>query len=331
MDSHIALWLSAAGVVLLALGGEGVIRGGVTLKRALGISPVIIGVFALSLGTSSPVLAIAVQGASAGLPDMAIGAVIGATLINLLLILGLGALIQPMPSAPKVVLRDGGTMLLASMALVLLALQGVVSRRDGAFLVGGFVVYAIMAIISDWRRPPEHSVACAEAERRAIGERPSFGGGVFALIIGVVCLVIGAHFAVGGALALGRVWNVPVAAMALTVVALGASLPVLAVTAIAALRGHTQIAIGHLITASVFNLLGALGAAALVHPLAVSPVFATADTFVVLGASVLLLPLLSANWRLSRLKGALLLLGYVGYLGFLAWRQGLLHGLPGLS
>jgi len=327
-----ALWLSAAGLVLLALGGEGVIRGGVILKRALEISPVIIGLFALSLGTSSPVLAIAAQGAAAGLPDLTIGVLIGATLINLLLILGLGALIQPMPSAPKTVLRDGGAMLLASAALVILALQGTVSRRDGVFLVAGFAVYAILVVVTDWRRTADHSVACAEAERRETGEKPSVIGGGFALIIGVVCLVIGAHFAAGGALALARQWNVPLSVPALTVVALGASLPVLAVTAAAALRGYTQIAIGHLMTASAFNLFGGLGVAALVRPLAVSPAFATADAFAVLGASALLLPLLSANWRLSRAKGALLVLCYAGYVGFLAWRQGLLPpGLLGLS
>ena len=125
--------------------------------------------------------------------------------------------------------------------------------------------------------------------------------------------------------------QLPLSTVALTEVAFGASLPVLAVTLIAAARGHTQIAIGHLIVASIFDLFGVLGVAALVRPLPVSPSFAAADAFVVLAAGALLLPLLSGTWRLSRLKGAVLMLGYIGYLGFLAWREGLLHGLPGLS
>ncbi len=120
--------------------------------------------------------------------------------------------------------------------------------------------------------------------------------------------------------------------MALTLMALAASVPVLLVTLVAAARGRTEIAIGHLVTASVFNLLGVLGVAALVRPLHVSPVFASTDVFVVLAASLLLVPLLSANWRLSRPKAALLLLAYVGYVGFLAWRQGLLpHALLGMA
>lgn len=316
------LWFLGAGLALLVLGGEGVVRGGVTMTRALGFSPIVIGLFALSLGTSSPVLAVAVQASVAGLSDMALGVVIGASLINLLLILGVGAIIAPMPSAPKVVLRDGGAMLLASAALVLLVLQGGIDGREGVFLLGAFAVYAIVAAISDWRQSAEHSVACAEAEFRQGTERPSAGGGFFALIVGAICLVLGAHFVAGGALTLATAWNVPVATVALTVVALAASLPVLAVTAITLLRGHTEIAIGQLIMASVFNVFGALGIAAIVRPLSVSPLFAT-DTVAMLGASAFLVPLLAMNWRLSRFKGALLLLAYAGYLGFTAYRLGL--------
>lgn len=324
MNPSVAFLFLGAGLLLLALGGEGVIRGGVTLSRALGFSPVIVGLFAISLGTASPTLAVALRAAVWGMPDIVIGTVIGATLVNLLLILGLGALIRPMSSAPKVVLRDGGTLLAAGAALVLVTLDGEIGRRDGVFLLGGFVVYAVVAAVSDWRRSAEHSVACAEAEKRSFGEVPSAGGGLFALVVGAICLLIGAHFTVGGTVALATVKLLPVAAVAMTVVALIVSLPVLAVTAIAALRGHTEIAIGHLIAASLFNVLGVLGIAALVRPLTVSPFFAGADVFAVLGAAILLLPLLSASWRLSRLKGAALTLAYVGYLGFLAWRLSLL-------
>ena len=323
-------WLFGAGLVLLALGGEGLIRGGVSLTRALGFSPVVIGLFAISLGTASPTLAVAVRAAVWNAPDVVLGTVIGATMINLLLILGLGALIQPMPGAPKVVLRDGGAMLAAAIALGALAAQGQIGRREGVLLLGGFVIYAIIAAISDWRRSSEHSVACADAEKRSFGERPSVGGGMFALVVGAICLVLGAHFAVGGALNLGAAWQVPPFAMATGVLALGVSLPVLTVTWIAALRGHTQIAIGHLIATSVFNIFGVLGIAALVHPLVLSPSVAITGAFAVFGGVALLLLLVSANWRLSRSKGALLALAYIGYLGYTAWSLGLIpHAMLG--
>lgn len=332
MNAHMVMWIFGAGFVLLALGGEAVVRGGVMLQRVFGLSPVIIGLFVLSLGTASPTLAVAVQGATSNLADLAVGTVLGATLINLLLILGLGALIQPMPSAPKVVLRDGGALLIACAALALLALHGQIGRREGAILIAAFVVYAIVAVATDWRRSAAHSVACAEAERRLTGEHPSIAGALFVLTVGVICLLLGAHFLEGGTLGLAASRGIPVPTLALTLVALAVSLPVLVVTAIAAARGHTQIAIGHLITASVFNLFGVLGTAALVRPLTISPAFASLDVFVVLGASVLLMPLLASHWRLSRAKGALLLLVYIGYIGYLAWRQGMLpHGLLGIA
>jgi cation:H+ antiporter len=322
------MWVFGAGLVLLALGGEGLIRGGVMIKRALGVSPVIVGLFVLSVGTSSPGLATAIQAAHSNLPDLAVGTLIGTTLINLLLVLGLGAVIRPMQSPPKVVLRDGGALVLASAALVGLSFIGSIGRREGALLVGAFVLYAVVAVISDWRRAAEHSVNCAEAERRAVGENPSFGGGVFVLIVGVICLILGAHFLAGGAIGLAGFYNLPLGAVAVTAVALAAALPVLIATAVAAARGHTQIAIGHLIAASVFNLFGALGIAALVHPLQIPKAFAAGDVFVILAASILLIPLLSTHWRLSRLKGAALVLAYLGYIGFLAWRQGLIpHGV----
>ena len=329
MNLSVAVWFLGAGLVLLALGGEGVIRGGVTLSRALRFSPVIVGLFAISLGTASPTLAVAVRAAVWGAPDIVVGTVIGATLINLLLILGLGAVIRPMPSAPKVVLRDGGAMLVAGAALALMAMDGEIGRRDGILLLGGFVIYAIVAAISDWRRSAEHSVACAEAENRSQGEVPSAGGGIFALLVGAICLLMGSHFTVGGAIALATVQQLPFGAIAMTVVALSVSLPILLITAIAVARGYTQIAIGHLLSASVFNVFAVLGIAALVHPLAVTPSFVRGDFFAVLGAVILLLPLLSASWRLSRLKGGLLMLAYAGYVGVLVWRLGMLHGVLG--
>jgi cation:H+ antiporter len=140
---------------------------------------------------------------------------------------------------------------------------------------------------------------------------------------------MGSHFTVGGAVALATVRQLPFGAIAMTVVALSVSLPVLLITAIAVARGYTQIAIGHLLSASVFNVFAVLGIAALVHPLAVTPSFVRGDFFAVLGAVVLLLPLLSASWRLSRFKGGLLMLAYAGYVGFLVWRLGMLHGVLG--
>ena len=317
-----AYWFLGAGLALLLFGSEAVVRGGVGLSRALGLPPLVIGVLVIAAGTSAPELAVSLQAALDGSPDIALGNIVGSNIVNLLLILGLAALIRPMPSSPKVVLRDGGTLLIASIALVLIARGGVVTRTDGLMLLAGFAAYVVLTFFTDWRRPTEHSVPCARALARFGGEAPSATAGMFILLFGLVGLALGAHFTVGGGLALAREFHVSEALIGLTVMALGASLPELVVTVVAAARGRTELAIGHLIGSSIFNILAALGATAAIRPLTVAPALAAADIFVMLGAGALLLPLLASGWRLSRPQGAMLLASYVGYVVFLAWRQG---------
>lgn len=196
----------AGGFFLLILGSEAAVRGGVAVARGLGISPLLIGLFVISAATSAPELAISMQAGLAGAPDIAIGNVIGSNILNILLILGLGALIRPMSSPPKVVLRDGGTMLVASAALTFIAWGHMVSRGEGLFLLVLFVLYVVTTLITDWRRPPEHSVACARAVERMGGGETSGPVGVFILIFGLVCILLGTHFAVAAAV---RTLNAP--------------------------------------------------------------------------------------------------------------------------
>jgi cation:H+ antiporter len=326
-----AYWFLVAGLVLLFLGSEAVVHGGAGLSRAIGLSPLAIGLFVISAGTSAPEFVVALQAALTGSPDVALGSVVGSNIVNLLLILGLAALIRPLPSSPKIVLRDGGTMLVASLALALIAWDGVISRREGLILLGVFVVYLVTTFFTDWRRSAEHSVPCARAVARLEGEGPSAAAGLFLLLFGCVGLALGAHFTVGGAVALAHEFHWSEAFVGLTVVALGASLPELVVTIVAVARGRTQIAIGHLIGANIFNILGALGATAAMRHLTISHALMT-DILIMAGISALLLPLLARGWKLSRPMGALLVLSYMGYLVFLAWRQGLVTpAMVGLS
>src|SRR5476651_2217482 len=176
-------WFFAGGVALLTLGGEAVGRDGVMLIRTLGVPPLIVGLFIISLRSSSPNLAVSLEAALAGAPDIAVGTVIGANIVNLLLILGLGALIRPMASAPKVVLRDGGAMLAAAVVLAWLAHRGAIDREAGLVLVLGFILYVAVTLMTDWRRQADHSVSCAMSESRS--DAPSVAGGLFAVIAGI--------------------------------------------------------------------------------------------------------------------------------------------------
>lgn len=317
-------WFLGAGLALLVVGSEAAVRGGVALSRALGWSPLLIGLFVISLATSAPELAVALHATLSGAPDIAVGNVVGSNILNLLLILGIAALIRPMPSSPKVVVRDGGAMLASSVALALMAWGHVISRLEGGLLLLALAAYYATIFFSDWRRPAEHSIPCSRAIERLGGETTSGSAGFYILVIGIVCLVLGAHFTVGGAIRVANELHLTQAVVGLTIVAFGSSLPELLLTASAAARGETDLAIGHLIGSNTLNILGVLGFTAVISPVGIAPMFAAVDVLVMVAASVILLPMLATNWRLSRPQGALLLVSYAGYLVFLAWRQGLL-------
>jgi cation:H+ antiporter len=319
-----AYWFLAAGFLLLVLGSEAVMRGGVWLGREFGLSPLLIGVLIISTATSAPELFVTLRAATMGAPDIALGDIVGGNILCLLLVLGLGALIRPMSSPPKVVLRDGGTMLAGALALAFFALDGLISRRDGLFLLAGFVVYIATIILTDWRRSADHSVPQARAEAMLQGNLPPAVAGLFLLILGTILLVLGAHFSVSGGVALARDFNLHEAFVGLTIIAFGTALPKLITIVAVAVRGQTNLAVGQVIGACAFNLLGVTGLTAAVAPLSVSPILGSVDIAVMTAASAILLPLLAMKWRLSRVRGALLLIAYAGYLVFALWRQGLL-------
>jgi len=307
---------------MLLFGSEAVVRGGVTMARTLNLPPLVIGLLVVTAGTSAPEFAVSLQAAYAGAPDIALANVVGSNILNLLLILGLAAVIRPLPSSPKVVLRDGTAMLLAALALALMSHNGMISQIDGFALLAAFALYVVIHFWSDWRRSAEHSVPCARALSRLQGETVSGTAGVFFFLFGMIGLGVGAHFAVDGAVATARQFHLSQATIGLTIIAFGASIPELFVTLIAAGRGQTQIAIGHLVGSNVFNTLGALGLTSALVPLSVNPALSS-DLLAMAAASALLLPLLITSWRLTRPRGALLVLTYACYLIFIAWRQGL--------
>jgi cation:H+ antiporter len=319
-----AHWILAASLLLILLGSEAAIRGGVGLARAFDFSPLVIGVLVIATATSLPVLFVSLRATTAGAPGLALGGIAGTSILNILFVMGLGALIHPMASPPKVVFRDGGAMLLAAAALILFSLGGSLSSQEGALLLAGFAAYIALVFVTDWRRTPDHSVAQARAEYRSQGEIPSVIGASFVLLAGIVMLMLGAHFMVSGSIAFAREWRLDETAMGLTVVAAGLSLPMLVVTLVAAFRGYAGIAVGQLIGAAVFNLCGVLGVTALVTPLKVPAMLIQTDFIVLAVASAVLVPLLALRWRLSRPRGVLLILAYGCYLAFVVWRQGLL-------
>ena len=314
-----AYFLVVVGLALLFGGGEALVRGGVGLSRRLGFSPLLIGLVVMSAGTSAPELLVALRAVGAGHPDIATGNIIGSNIANILLILGIAALIRSVPTSPKVVFRDGLVMLLASVAFVVFAWDGEITRYDSWLLLLGLLLFMLVSFGLDWRRPSPHSVFATRAASRSNGDLP-FTMSLFYVALGIALLYFGAGFLLDGSLAIARRLNWPEPLTGLTLVAVGTSLPELIVTVRATMKGQAGLAIGNVIGSNIFNILGVLGVAAAVRPVKVDPMLAHQDAIIMTLVAAALLPLLLPQWRLSQRAGLGLVIGYVAYLVFLAVR-----------
>jgi cation:H+ antiporter len=318
----LAYTILAAGFGLLALGGETFLRGAIGLSKALGFSPLVIGLVVVAIGATLPQLSIALQAVALDKPDIAVASIVGANIFNILLVLGLAAIIRAVPGPPKVVFRDGGAMLVASLALVLVATSGGATRRTGIVLFLGFLIYLVLSFVTDWRRPVTPSLA----ENRAFTRKhaPRVESSVVLFVFGLVCLYFGGQFTVDGTVAVARIDQVSEVALGLTLVAAGAALPALVAIVAASARGLTNVVAGQLIGANALNVLFVLGLTALLHPLSVPRSVAQTDVYVAVASAGVVVAMMLPGWRITRGQGAILLVCYGGYLAFLGWRQGLL-------
>ncbi|HEY2071751.1 MAG TPA: calcium/sodium antiporter [Rhizomicrobium sp.] len=305
------------GVLLLLLGSEALLHGGIGLTKSLGLPPLLIGLLVVTAATSAPELAVALEAARAQ-PDVTLGVVVGGNIVNILLVLGLGSLLRPLPSPPKVAFRDGGALLAASLALVVISFEGTITRRIGIMLVGGFVAYVVLTIATEWRRPVQLSSTEVRANCRD-GDRPA-GLNFILTVLGAALVFVGARFVIQGGLAVGQIYNLPQPVVGLTVVALATALPEFVVTLLAFLRRYTDAAVSHVIVSNIFHILVVLGVVALIHPLPVK--IDHADIYVMAGSALLLMPLMIMSWRLSRVNGVFLMLCYGAYIAFIGWRLG---------
>lgn len=292
----------AIGLIGLLAGGEFLVRGSVAVAARAGLSPFVIGLTLVGFGTSAPELAASLSAALAGSPDIALGNVVGSNIGNILLILGLSALIAPIAMPRGSMARDGVTLGLASLLCAGLVLSGGVGRIAGAFCVAGLILYLVLALRRGDDAPPELASKSGALWVSLMGVLAGLG-----LIIG------GAHALVVGATDLARAVGLSEAVIGLTVVAMGTSLPELATSLIAARKGQGDIALGNILGSGIFNILGILGITALVLPLSVPAQIAGFDIWVMLGATALL-GLFALRGRLGRVVGALFLALYALYI-----------------
>ena len=309
--------LALGGFVLLFVGGEWLVRGAVTVSRRMGISQLLIGLTVVAFCTSAPELLVSLEAAARGQVDIAVGNVVGSNIANVLLIIGASALILPIVVRPAELRRDSLVMFAAIVVLAGLGVLGGIERWQGALMVGVLVVYLWYSYWTEVHDDvPSAELHVREAEEfKGVTTRVWLG--VLELGVGLGALVIGSRMLVNGAEAIAREFGVPEAVIGLTLVAIGTSLPELATSVMAALRGHADVAVGNVVGSNLFNVLAIVGITAAVQPLPVSTAIAGFDIWVMVGTSALLVFFLLVRGRVGRVAGAAFLAAYVGYVGIL--------------
>ena len=306
----------ALGLALLIGSGEFLVRGSVGFARAVGLSPLFIGLTLVGFGTSAPELVASLIAAFREAPGIAVGNVVGSNIANVVLILGVAALIAPLPVTRQDFHRDALALGLATLLAVAIVLTGAVTRLAGIVLVAMLVTYIFVTYRLE-RAQPDSEAHRHEDEAALVA--PPDNGTVRHLAVAVAALVgvvIGAKLLVDASIVLAAQFGVPEAVIGLTVVAIGTSLPELAVSSIAAFRGQGAVAVGNVVGSNIYNVLGILGATAVVHPLRVPAEIADFDIWAMMAAALLLLLFMVRGQRIGRATGAAFVVAYVAYILF---------------
>lgn len=311
------------GLLFLIVGAEFLVRGASKLAAALGIPPLIIGLTVVAFGTSAPEFAVSIQSALAGQATIAMGNVIGSNIFNILLILGLAALIAPLVVSAQLIRFDVPLMIGASVAVFALAWGGSFSRLDGLLLFIGLIVY-IGILIYFGRQEGKMPEAEPEAAQTGLSEETNQDrfawarNGLF-VVGGLVLLIVGSNWLVDSAIAFANYLGVSELIIGLTIVAAGTSLPEVVTSIVASLRGERDIAVGNVVGSNIFNLLGVLGVAAMVSPNGVD-IAASVITFdipIMIAVAFVCLPIFFTGGIISRWEGVLLIGYYVAYVVYL--------------
>ena len=309
--------LLAVGFVLLVTGAETLVRGAARLAAGWGLTPLAIGLTVVAYGTSAPELSVSLHGAWTGRADLAVGNVVGSNIFNILVILGLSAAISPLAVARQIIRLDLWIMLALSALVALLSMDGRVGRLEGFLLLAGAISYTAWTV---------RAGAAAETSESGAEGAPASSVWRELLLVaaGLALLACGSRTLVDAATELARLLGVSELVIGLTIVAAGTSLPELATSTVAALRGQRDIAVGNVVGSNIFNILAVLGASAAVAPggVAVAQAALRFDLPVMIAAASLCLPIFFTGMRIDRWEGLLMLSYYVAYVTYLALHAG---------
>ncbi len=317
-------WLPfLAGLVMLVIGGELLVRGAVNVASNLGISPLVIGLTLVGFGTSTPELVTSVQAALSGSPGIAYGNIVGSNTANILLILGVAAIVTPIAVASATLRRDGAVMVAAAVIFSILALTVPLGRMVGVVFVGALILYIFLAFRQESGEAVDHGAVHEKSAamqgvdpelRTPAKSRKSTALGLATSLVGLAIVVGGGYFLVNAAIEIARSYDISETVIGLTIVAVGTSMPELVTSLVAAIRKQADVAFGNIIGSNIYNILAIGGATALIAPSEVPREIATFDNFIMIGASLLIVVLAYTGRRITRREGTLLLAGYVAYL-----------------
>jgi cation:H+ antiporter len=308
------LWL-LLGITLLVGGAEIMLRGAVSLARRLGVPTFIIGLTVVAFGTSMPELATGIGAVLKGQSDLIVGTVIGSNVANIGLVLGIASIIKPARVRGGVVRREVPLLIIVTLALVATLFGGSITRVDATLLVVGLAAFIAWTLYSSRHLSPEDSALVIETEDEHEGDKPPHGVAMSLVLvaIGLGGMVIGSDRAVLGATDLAVTLGVPAFLIGLTMVAFGTSLPEVVTTVMAALKGHSDLAVGNVLGSNIFNILCVVGVSGLIGELQVPDIAVQRDAWVMLGLTLLLLPIMVTRFTVSRIEGCLLLTVYAVY------------------
>ncbi len=320
------------GLATLVVGAEALVRGASRLALSLGVSPLVIGLTVVAFGTSTPEMAVSVGASLGGSPDLAIGNVIGSNIANILLILGISALITPLLVDRQIIRQEVPIMIGASVLMVVMALDGNISRFEGAALVLLVIAYTVFLI-------RQSRQASREAPDEFAAEMPTsnwdrhWGVQIALIVAGLVALVQGSEWLVDASIAFARAFGVSDLVIGLTVVAVGTSMPEIATSIVAALRGERDIAVGNVVGSNVFNIFAVVGATGLISAggIPISEAARNFDLWVMLAVAFACLPIMITGREIARWEGGVFVGYYIAYTAYLVLAAQQHDALPAFS
>lgn len=322
MNDYIAI---AGGLLLLIAGGEFLIRGAATTAARLGMSPLLIGLTLIGFGTSAPELVTSIEASLLGAPGIAIGNIVGSNIANILLILAVAALIAPIAVGRQALARDAMIVLVCSVIFVIVGYAFDFGRIVGAALVSALCVYLYYAYRQEtagaavghtaaFEKREAHDELFDQQIDRVMEHNTAVWKPLLLALVGLGIVVLGGKILVEGAVGFARVAGVSETVIGLTIIAVGTSLPELVTSVVAALRGHSDVALGSILGSNIYNILGVGGLTALISPTVIPPEIIAFDSIVMLAVAVVLVVFAVTGYRIARTEGAVLLAGYGVYI-----------------